>query len=591
MPSLSYGRSFDGTNDYVTIPLTNTYTTGTKMCWFWYNGEALSLAAFVSGGTSRGIVSITETGVIFYQLQYPLTNTVSYNTGNTTPRWIHIAYSYVGGKMYLYVDGVLRVSVTVTPNGFIGFYAYPSIYIGRFGTLGFHYEFDMVDFRQYNRLLSAAEMSTIYAKGQVDETLNTTGLIGRWFIGADNVNNSLGTGLNGTNFGSTIATRITYPGPSIPTAITPINLTPTSFIARWNHSTADGYRINVSTSPTMTPLVVNNLDVGYVNTYNVSGLTETIYYYQVRAYKTTYGVLDTTDFSNTQAVELPLTPIVYPSLGLEIDNMVDNQVFTVLENQTYVTKCVASTGSGVAVVYSLPSGTDVARFTINSSTGVLQFAVAPNYEVPTDANTDNVYELTVRATAGAVVKNVAIKVKVLNYFEADVSEGFNNSDNTEYLLKSENVIVQFETIEISHPAFTKTYRFVRNNVNGITATLETEEEVEFPYIPMNIDETNNSGDLDYAFTITIGDIGEIFPDELDLIYESEDFFNEATMIYRTFRSDDLSQPLIGPIKLKIKTFIFDQISVSLVGTTLATNLNKTGEIYTLNRFPMTRAFL
>jgi hypothetical protein len=43
---------------------------------------------------------------------------------------------------------------------------------------------------------------------------------------------------------------------------------------------------------------------------------------------------------------------------------------------------------------------DAARFAIVASTGVLTFAAAPDFENPTDANHDNVYEVTVQASDG-----------------------------------------------------------------------------------------------------------------------------------------------------------------------------------------------
>ena len=46
------------------------------------------------------------------------------------------------------------------------------------------------------------------------------------------------------------------------------------------------------------------------------------------------------------------------------------------------------------------AGTDAARFSINED-GELSFRSSPDYEAPNDANTDNVYEVTmyVRQTA------------------------------------------------------------------------------------------------------------------------------------------------------------------------------------------------
>ncbi len=52
------------------------------------------------------------------------------------------------------------------------------------------------------------------------------------------------------------------------------------------------------------------------------------------------------------------------------------------------------------VTWSLSGGTDQELFTIDSSTGALSFKTAPDYENPTDSDTNNSYLVTVRATDG-----------------------------------------------------------------------------------------------------------------------------------------------------------------------------------------------
>ena len=70
---------------------------------------------------------------------------------------------------------------------------------------------------------------------------------------------------------------------------------------------------------------------------------------------------------------------------------------SVAENTTAVTTVTATDAdAGQTQTFSISGGADSARFSINSSTGVLTFASAPNYEVPTDGGADNVYEVTVR---------------------------------------------------------------------------------------------------------------------------------------------------------------------------------------------------
>jgi serralysin len=65
---------------------------------------------------------------------------------------------------------------------------------------------------------------------------------------------------------------------------------------------------------------------------------------------------------------------------------------SVAENTTAVMTVTATDADLPAqtLTYSIVGGADAAKFAINSSTGALSFATAPDYEVPTDAGSNNV---------------------------------------------------------------------------------------------------------------------------------------------------------------------------------------------------------
>ena len=71
------------------------------------------------------------------------------------------------------------------------------------------------------------------------------------------------------------------------------------------------------------------------------------------------------------------------------------------------------------------AGADGSKFNIGNeidgNQGELKFKVEPDYEMPTDANTDNVYEVTVRAAAAdGYIGTMAVKVTVTNGKEGGV---------------------------------------------------------------------------------------------------------------------------------------------------------------------------
>jgi hypothetical protein len=72
----------------------------------------------------------------------------------------------------------------------------------------------------------------------------------------------------------------------------------------------------------------------------------------------------------------------------------------------------------MAISYSIAGGADADKFNIDSTTGKLTFRTAPDFENPGDANTDNIYEVTVEATdAGGASSTQDMRVTV-----KDVSE-------------------------------------------------------------------------------------------------------------------------------------------------------------------------
>ncbi len=76
---------------------------------------------------------------------------------------------------------------------------------------------------------------------------------------------------------------------------------------------------------------------------------------------------------------------------------------SIAENTTAVTTVTATDADLPAqtLTFSISGGADAAKFAINSSTGVLTFLVAPDYENPTDAGANNVYDVTVQVSDGA----------------------------------------------------------------------------------------------------------------------------------------------------------------------------------------------
>lgn len=162
---------------------------------------------------------------------------------------------------------------------------------------------------------------------------------------------------------------------------------------------------------------------------------------------------------------------------------------------------------------------------------------------------------------------------------------------TEYFLNSNSSVVQLELLEISHSAFTQSYYVVRNAVNGVTVTLETLVNQAFEYYPLKITPVGAKDDLDQFLRIDLGDLGEVLPTELDAVSNALGFSEKPVVKYRTYRSDDLTAPLLGPWVLEVDTFNFNREGSSFEAKAPSLNINRTGELYKIARFPMLRGFI
>jgi len=165
------------------------------------------------------------------------------------------------------------------------------------------------------------------------------------------------------------------------------------------------------------------------------------------------------------------------------------------------------------------------------------------------------------------------------------------SEYSEYFLNSHSNVVLLELIEISHVNFSQVYRIVRNSMQGITVALETSEVAAFIYVPMKITPNSTYDDLDCSYKFEFGDLGDILVTELDNVISANGLNIKPTILYRAYRSDDLTAPLYGPINLEISSIDFTKTGATFEAKAPTLNAVRTGEIYSLNKFPMLRGCL
>ena len=100
--------------------------------------------------------------------------------------------------------------------------------------------------------------------------------------------------------------------------------------------------------------------------------------------------------------------------------------YSVPENQTSAFTVTASDPDGDSLTFSI-SGTDSSLFTISSS-GVVTFNAAPDYENPSDSGTNNVYDLSASVSDGSLSASKDFMVTVTNDTSDDITtEGYDGT--------------------------------------------------------------------------------------------------------------------------------------------------------------------
>jgi Cadherin domain len=90
----------------------------------------------------------------------------------------------------------------------------------------------------------------------------------------------------------------------------------------------------------------------------------------------------------------------------------------VAENSTAVMNVTAQDLDGDAVSFAITGGADAHLFAIDPASGALRFLAAPDFEAPADFDGNNVYDVTVTASDGALAASRALAVTVTNQNEA-----------------------------------------------------------------------------------------------------------------------------------------------------------------------------
>lgn len=163
---------------------------------------------------------------------------------------------------------------------------------------------------------------------------------------------------------------------------------------------------------------------------------------------------------------------------------------------------------------------------------------------------------------------------------------------SEFFFGSPANVAQLDLLEITHPQFTQDYRLVRNHAKGVTVDHEGGGgSFAYEYTPMSIKPLGSDNSLNQSLRVVLGDVGEIIQAEVEAVLEANGMNVRPVVTFRTYRSDDLSQPMFGPLTLEMG----DVTTSASNGNSFAaepprTNATRTGLAYDARQFPMLRGF-
>lgn len=204
----------------------------------------------------------------------------------------------------------------------------------------------------------------------------------------------------------------------------------------------------------------------------------------------------------------------------------NNAAINVAENTTAVTTVVAADAdAGSTITYSIVGGADQAKFTINPATGALSFISASNFEAPTDAGANNVYDVIVRASDGTLIDQQTIAVTV-----TDVNENTAPSIGQDRIITNET-----GSVTVQDSWLLRNDTDAENNVLTITAA-GTSDGLNFDTTPshagsaitFDLDTVNNGGGDTYltdgettslTYTLSDGSLTDNSPSAI-ITYES-----------------------------------------------------------------------
>ena len=202
---------------------------------------------------------------------------------------------------------------------------------------------------------------------------------------------------------------------------------------------------------------------------------------------------------------------------------------TIAENDTGAVYTAVATPdvTGAGISYSISGGADSAKFSINSSSGVVGFKTSPDFETPTDAGSDNVYNLVISATevGNTFIATRSVAVTVTDV--GDVAPAFTSGSSTTFTENGTGAVytaaatpdVTGVSMSYSISGGTDSAKFSINSSSGVVGFVSS-PDFETPTdaggdnvynLVISATESGNTRSATQSVAVTVTDVGDVAP--------------------------------------------------------------------------------
>ena len=239
-------------------------------------------------------------------------------------------------------------------------------------------------------------------------------------------------------------------------------------------------------------------------------------------------IISATESGNTRSVTRSVA-VTVTDVGDVAPAFSSGSSTTFTENGTGAVYTAVATPDviGASMTYSIGGGADSAKFSINSSSGVVGFVSSPDFESPTDAGGDNVYDLVIQATEIGNTRSATRSVAVTVTDVGDVAPAFSSASSTTFTENGTGAVytavatpdVTGASISYSISGGTDSAKFSINSSSGVVGFVSS-PDFETPTdaggdnvydLIISATESGNTRSATRSVAVTVSDVGDVAP--------------------------------------------------------------------------------